>query len=212
MAGTAGQPEAAETLSVATTGRNHEESVEEATGAGKDKVGQNAPTLKEETTGMDPALKKTKLQFISQLSSEELETHALGDELNVTLSRAYTEHQQPSEELYTKRSAGLQVALSPPKENQLANPPSHASNPDKLPNLPSKEPLHDEVIQSQWSSSRIQADHQGSIVSQEPGSDQLPGVQNQEPPCLEALCESHPDQSPSVLHQELPAPDIQLLN
>ncbi|KAI6017670.1 hypothetical protein BKA83DRAFT_14986 [Pisolithus microcarpus] len=91
-----------------------------------------------------PALKKTKLRFISPLSSEELETHALGDELNATSSRACTEHQQPSEELYTKQPAGLQVALSPPKENQLANPPSHASNPDELPNLPSEEPPHDE--------------------------------------------------------------------
>ncbi|KAI6162691.1 hypothetical protein EDD17DRAFT_1507840 [Pisolithus thermaeus] len=53
-------------------------------------------------------------------------------------------------------------------------------------------------IQSQQSSSRIQEDQQGSRVSQEPGSD-----------WFQILCKSHPDQSPSVLHQELSTADIQ---
>ncbi|KAI6026762.1 hypothetical protein PISMIDRAFT_15252 [Pisolithus microcarpus 441] len=132
-----------------------------------------------------PALRETRLRFILPWSSEELDTHPLGDELNATSSRAHTEHQQPSEELYTKPPTGLQVAPSLPKENQLANLPSHESNPNELPNLPFEEPPHDEVIQFEWSSSRIQEDQRGGIVSQEPGSDWLPGVQNQEPPCLE---------------------------
>ncbi|KAI5985344.1 hypothetical protein EDD15DRAFT_2374203 [Pisolithus albus] len=138
----------------------------------------SSPKVVKDSSQSRPALKKTRLRFISPLSSEELETHTLGDELNAASSRVHTEHQQPSEELYAKQSR-LQVALSPPKENQLANPPSHDSNPDEPPNLPSEEPLHDEATQS---SSRIQEDQQGGIVPQEPGSDRLPGARNQEPP------------------------------
>ncbi|KAI6127251.1 hypothetical protein F5141DRAFT_1060829 [Pisolithus sp. B1] len=126
-----------------------------------DTTQHSSPKVVKNSSQSRPALKQTRLQFIPPLSSEELETHPLGDELNAMPS-------QPSEKLCAKQ-----------------------------------------LIHSQQSSSRIQEDQQGSIVSQEPGSDWLPSVQNQEPPHLEALCKSHPDQSPSVPHQELPAPDIQ---
>ncbi|KAI6024286.1 hypothetical protein EDC04DRAFT_2900246 [Pisolithus marmoratus] len=137
-----------------------------------------------------PVTKKNKLWFISPLSSELSSEKELGcdpprDELNATSSRASIDHQQPLVETHINQSMHTQLTLSLPQEKRLSNMPSHH---DKLPNLPSQEPLHNEETQFKQPSHQAQEDQQSSRT-------------------LSELCAI---QLPSELHQEPPQPEVQL--